>query len=156
MKNLQPSERSKMKNFLYRGSKEQIAQATEGKDETIMEPYDDEGSTTYSKMKGTIENKAFTVDHPENKRRTVGWEWDELNTLEEAQVSVKQALMGRDLQTLEEVKKLIQRLKQKGFPKQKILTFILQYLSKVDETVGYVMKTKPAVSGGLTQPSKEI
>ena len=116
-----------------------------------MEPYDDEGSTTYSTMKGTSENKVFTVDHPENKRRTVGWEWDELNTLEEDKVTIRQALLGRDLQTLQEVKKLIDRLKQKGFPSAAIKRFVIDYVSALDGVVGYAMKTKPAVSGGLTQ-----
>ena len=148
---MQPSERSKMKNYLYRGTKEQIAQAKEAKDETIMEPYDDEGSTTYSKMKGTIENKVFNVDHPENKRRTVGWEWDEFNTLEEDSNKIRQALLGRDIQTLEEVKKLIARLKQKGFSPAAVRYFLMDYLSALNEVVGYVMKTKPSVSGGLTQ-----
>ena len=91
------------------------------------------------------------TDHPENKRRVVGWEWDEFNTLEEDSNKIKQALLGRDLQTLEEVKKLIARLKQKGFSPTAVRRFLMDYLSALDEVVGYAMKTKPSVSGGLTQ-----
>lgn len=152
---MQPSERSRMKNFLYRGTRQQIAQAKENKDEFIMEPYDDEGSTTYSKQKGTIEGKGMIqTDKPYNKRRTVGWEWDELNTLEEMFVSVKTALLGRELQTLESVKKIISRLKERGFSKKEVLIFILKYLEELDEVVGYANITKPSVSGGLTQDTE--
>lgn len=154
---VQPGERSKMKNFLYRGTKQQIAQANNGKDEFIMEPYDDEGSTTYSKQKGTIEGKGMLqVDKPYNKRRTVGWEWDELNTLEEMFISVRTALLGRELQTLEDVKKIIARLKERGFSKKEALVFILKYLNQLDEVVGYATIIKPSVSGGLTQDTKNI
>lgn len=152
---MQPSEPSRMKNYLYRGTKEQIAQAKEAKDEFIMEPYDDEGSTTYSKMKGTIEEDPITTDHPENKRRVVGWEWDEMNTLESVDM-VKNALLGRELQTLEDVKKIIDRLKARGFNKQEIVKYVMQYIDTLDETVGYVMKVKPSVSGGMTQDEETL
>lgn len=143
---MQPSERSKMKNFLYRGTRDQIDQ--------IMEPYDDEGSTTYSKMKGTIEEEPLTTDHPENKERTVGWSWDEDNTLEEEgneYIDIRDALLGRELQTLQDVKKLVTRLKDRGYNKEAILKYVMQYLDLLDEDVAYASITKPAVSGGLTQ-----
>lgn len=140
--NLQPGEESKMGNFLYRGTRDQI---------DLMKPYDD-SSTRYSKMKGTIEN--LQTDHPENKRRTVGWEWNEMNTLEETNKSIRDVLSGRELQTLELVKKIIARLKERGYPKQAIVKYIMQYLNSLDEAIPFVMKTKPAVPGGLSQEPK--
>jgi len=151
---VQPGERSKMKNFLYRGTKTQIAQMSEYSDEFIMEPYDDQGSTTYSKMKGVIESGMLQTDHPENKERTVGWDWDEPNTLEEDLEKIKQSLLGREMQTLQDVKKIIARLKARGFALPEIYEYITEYLEGLDEGVGYAMITKPAVSGGLTQKTK--
>lgn len=145
---MQPSEPAKMKNFMYRGTRDQIDQ--------IMEPYDDEGSTTYSKMKGTMEEEPLTTDHPENKERTVGWSWDEPNTLEEEgseYVDIRGALLGRELQTLQDVKKLVTRLKDRGYNKQAIRSYVMQYLDSLDEDIAYATITKPAVSGGLTQDS---
>lgn len=148
---IQPSERSKMKNFLYRGTRDQIAQAANEESEFIMSP---NRAIRPSDRSGVIEGGMLQTDHPENKERTVGWGWDEPNTLEEMQDIVRDALFGRELQVLEEVKKIIDRLKQKGYSKGKIFKFLMQYLDKLDETVGYVVKTKPAVSGGLTQNKK--
>jgi len=145
---IQPSERSKMKNFLYRGTRDQIAQATNEESEFIMSP---NRAIRPSDRSGVIEGGMLQTDHPENKERTVGWGWDEPNTLEEMQDIVRDALFGRELQVLEEVKKIIARLKQKGYSKEEILKFLLQYLDGLDETVGYVQKVKPSVSGGLTQ-----
>lgn len=145
---MQPSEPAKLKNFMYRGTRDQIDQ--------IMEPYDDEGSTTYSKMKGTIEEEPITTDHPENKERIVGWNWDEPNTLEEEgseYVDIRGALLGRELQTLQDVKKLVTRLKDRGYSKQAIRSYVMQYLDTLDEDIAYATITKPAVSGGLTQDS---
>lgn len=143
---MQPSEPSRIKNFLYRGTRDQI-----------MQPYDDEGSTTYSKMKGTIEEEPLTVDHPENKRRTVGWEWDQLNTLEESEyVNLKNALAGRELQTLQDVRKMVARLKARGYDKAVIVSYIMSYLDNLDETVGYAMITKPAVDGGINGDSNNL
>jgi len=145
---MQPSERAKMKNFLYRGTEDQIAQAAS---EFIMPP---NRAIRPSDRSGVIEGGMLQTDHPENKRRGGSASWDEKNTLEEVQDIVRAALFGRELQVLEEVKKIIARLKQKGYPKEKILKFLMQYLNNLDE-VGYVMKTKRAVTGGLTQ-NKEM
>ena len=118
---MQPGERSKMKNFLYRGTRDQI---------DLMQPYDD-SSTRYSKMKGTIEMKdPAPVEHPENKERVVGWKWDEPYTLEEysEMQAIADSLIGREYQTLEDVRKIAKRLKDRGFSIPQIKAFIVSYL----------------------------
>jgi len=117
--NLQPGEASKMKNFLKRGTIDQTK---------IMEPYDDT-STHYSKQKGTIEEDdvPFTVDHPENKQKVVGWSWDEDNTID-GDNNPLVAMTGRELQTLQEVKKIISRLLNAGYTMHEIEYAINTYI----------------------------
>lgn len=150
---MQPGESTKMKNFLYRGNRDQIAQA----EEPIMKPYDDEGSTTYSKMKGTVEEEPLVVKRPENTQRIVTWNWKEDSTLEELgtdTADMKDALLGRELQTLQDVKKLIKRLKDRGYTRDTVIRYVMQYLDILDEDIAYATITKPAVSGGLTQDTE--
>lgn len=106
----QPGESKKMADFLKRGTIDQTK---------IMEPYDDT-STHFSKIKGTIaEAEPLTVDHPENTQRVVGWSWDEANTLD-GDDNASMAFSGRDLQILQELKKIIARLLSSGYTMHEI------------------------------------
>lgn len=122
--NIQPSERSKMKNFLYRGSRDQI--------NLHPNPYNVVGSKP-----GTIEGKGplDTSDHPENKntsqRYNNGYSWnvpDAGGIFEDDQETIHQALIGREFQTLEDVKKIASRLRQVGFAQSDIEEFIKTFL----------------------------
>jgi hypothetical protein len=124
VKDLQPSEMSKMKNFLYRGSRDQIN----------LHPnrYNVVGSKS-----GTIEGKGplDTSDHPENKNSSQifnnGYPWnvpDAGGIFEDDQERVHQALIGREFETLEDLKKLASRLRQSGFAQSDIEGFIQNYL----------------------------
>jgi len=115
--NLSPGEIPKMKNFLKRGTIDQM---------NLMQPYDDR-STNYSKMKGSIEQEGFSVDHPENKETVVGWTWNQDDTID-GDDKVDQAILSRELQTLQDVKKLIVRLLDAGYTISAIETFINGYI----------------------------
>lgn len=121
---VQPSERTKMKNFLYRGSRDQIN----------LHPnrYNVVGSKP-----GTIEGKGplDTSDHPENKntsqRYNNGHPWnvpDAGGIFEDDKETIHQALIGREFQTLEDVKKIASRLRQVGFAQSDIEEFIKTFL----------------------------
>lgn len=116
--NLQPGEEKKMRDFLKRGTIDQTK---------IMEPYDGT-STRYASIKGTIEEKEpLTVDHPENTQRIVGWSWDEANTLD-GDDNAGMAFSGRDLQILQELKKIIARLLSAGYTLHEIEEAINGYI----------------------------
>ena len=121
---VQPSERTKMKNFLYRGSRDQI--------NLHPNPYNVVGSKP-----GTIEGKGplNTSDHPENKnssqRYNNGYPWnvaDAGGIFEDDQETIHQALIGREFQTLEDVKKIASRLRQVGFAQSDIEEFVKTFL----------------------------
>ncbi len=113
---LQPGEASKMKDFLKRGSIHQMASY-------------DNTSTSYSKQKGTIEEDGvpFHVDRPEEKNRVVGWAWDEADTIE-GDDNALMAMTGRDLQILQELKKIIARLLDAGYNMHEIEIAINTYI----------------------------
>lgn len=114
---VQPSEKSKMKNFLYRGSRDQIN----------LHPnrYNVVGSKP-----GTIEEEPLdTSDHPENKNKVVPFQWDQPDGLFEGeQERIHQSLIGREFQTLEDIKKMASRLRQRGFAQSDIEEFVKAYL----------------------------
>lgn len=122
---VQPSEKSKMKNFLYRGSRDQIN----------LHPnrYNVVGSKP-----GTIEGKGplDTSNHPENKNTSqrfnngYPWSWEQPDGLfeEEDLDRIHKALIGREFQTLEDVKKMASRLRQSGFAQSDIEEFVKTYL----------------------------
>ena len=121
---VQPSEKTKMKNFLYRGSRDQI--------DIHPNRYNVVGSKP-----GTIEGKGLldTSDHPENKatsqRYNNGYEWDVPEAggiFEDEGERIFQALIGREFQTLEDVKKMAARLRQAGYAQSDIEEFIRTYL----------------------------
>lgn len=113
---VQPGEASKMKDFLKRGTIDQMASY-------------DNTSTSYSKQKGTIEEDdvPFHVDHPENKQKVVGWAWDEADTME-GDDNALIALTGRELQTLQDLKKMIARLLDAGYNMHEIEIAINTYI----------------------------
>lgn len=123
-KERQPSERSKMKDFLYRGSRDQIN----------LHPND---YNVVGSKPGTIEGKGplDTSDRPENtntsQRYNNGYPWNVPEAggiFENEQEKIFQALIGREFQTLEDVKKMAQRLRAAGFTHSDIEEFIKTYL----------------------------
>ena len=121
---VQPSEKTRMKNFLYRGSKDQI------------DIHPNRFNTVRSKL-GTVEGKGplDTSDHPENKNTSQtynnGYPWNVPEAggiFENEGERIFQALIGREFQTLEDVKKMASRLRQAGFAQSNIEEFIRTYL----------------------------
>jgi hypothetical protein len=121
---IQPSEKAKMKNFLYRGSRDQI--------DIHPNRFNVIGSRP-----GTIEGKGplDTSDHPENKNISQiynnGYPWNVPEAggiFENEGERIFQALIGREFQTLEDVKKMASRLRQAGFAQSDIEEFIRTYL----------------------------
>lgn len=110
----QPGEKSKMKNYLYRGSRDQIN----------LHP---NAYTVVGSSKGTIEGKGMldTSDHPENTNRVVPFSWDQANLFEDNDIHA--LLIGREFQTLDDLKKMVLRLKQTQ-PASDIEEFILNYI----------------------------
>jgi hypothetical protein len=114
---IQPSEKSRMKNFLYRGSRDQIN----------LHPND---YNVVGSKPGVIgEEPLDTSDHPENKNRVVPFQWDQPDGLfENEQEKIFNSLIGREFQTLEDVKKMASRLRQAGFTQSDIEEFVKTYL----------------------------
>ena len=118
---VQPSEKSKMKNFLYRGSRDQV------------DIHPNRFNVVGSKP-GTIEG-ALEVDHPENtntsQRYNNGYPWsfdDPSGIFEEEESKIHQALVGREFQTLDDLGKMASRLRQTGFAQSEIVDFIQNYI----------------------------
>lgn len=130
----QPSEEVRMKNFLNRGSRDQLDMYTPSEIDLTINPYTVRGSEI-----GTIEGKGplDTSDHPENtntsQRYNNGYPWDiadaggifEEDTLEN---KIHQALVGRELQILYDLAMIASRLRQAGFTQSDIEKFINTYL----------------------------
>ena len=94
----------------------------------IMQPYDNT-STSYPKQRGTIEEEPFTVDNPENKQRVVAWSWDQLDTLDgDDKDKIRMALLPTELQTLDNVRKIVSRLSNAGYRIADIEESINKYL----------------------------
>ena len=95
----QPGEKSKIKNYLYRGSRDQIN----------LHPND---YTIVGSSKGTIEGKGMidTSDHPENKNYQYPKSWDQANLFEDSDIN--SLLIGREFETMADLKKMVLRLKQ--------------------------------------------
>ena len=118
---IQPSEKSRMKNFLYRGSRDQIN----------LHP------NFVKDRPGSIEGKGplDTSDRPENTNTSQvynnGYPWNVPEAggiFENEQEKIFQNLIGREFQTLEDVKKMASRLRQAGFVQSDIEEFIKTYL----------------------------
>ena len=107
----QASEPAKLKNYLYRGSREQNSE---------MQP-----NRFNVGDGGTIEGKGMIqTDHPENKEYQVGKSWEEPNLFEDMQDS----LLGREFQTLDDLSKMASRLRQAGNAQSDIEEFVLNYI----------------------------
>ena len=124
--NTQPSEEVRMKNFLNRGSRDQI--------NLHPNPYNVVGSKP-----GVIGEKGMldTSDRPENtnssQRYNNGYPWsfeDPSGIFEEdgADERIHQFLIGREFQTLEDVAKMASRLRQTGFAQSEIEEFVKNYI----------------------------
>lgn len=125
--NTQPSEERKMKNFLNRGSRDQINLHTN--------PYNVVGSKPG--VIGQEEGMLDTSDHPENKntsqRYNNGYPWsfdDPSGIFEEnsSEERIHQALIGREFQTLDDLAKMASRLRQTGFAQSEIEEFVKNYI----------------------------
>jgi len=123
-RDVQPSEKSRMKNFLYRGSRDQIN----------LHP---NRFNVVGSKPGTIEGKGplDTSDRPENTNTSQtynnGYPWNVPEAggiFENEQEEIFQNLIGREFQTLEDVKKMASRLRQAGFVQSDIEEFIKTYL----------------------------
>ena len=128
----QPGEEVRMKNFLKRGSRDQLNIHTPSEIDLTINPYVVRGSEI-----GTIEGKGplDTSDHPENtntsQRYNNGYPWNVPEAggiFENEQERIFQALIGREFQTLEDVKKMAARLRQAGFTQSDIEEFVKTYL----------------------------
>jgi hypothetical protein len=119
---VQPSEKSRMKNFLNRGSRDQI------------DIHPNRFNVVGSKP-GTIES-THHEDHPENtnssQRYNNGYPWsfeDPSGIFEEEEENkIHQALIGREFQTLDDLGKMASRLRQSGFAQSEIEEFIQNYI----------------------------
>jgi len=113
-KEFQPSEKSKMKNFLKRGSRDQ---ENVYKEPSIYEEPLEPNGRPENRNANTAFNKGFpwSFDDPSGI-----FESDELN-------KIHQSLIGREFQTLHDLAKIVSRLKQKGFAQSDIDAFIKNY-----------------------------
>ena len=113
----QASEPARLKNFLYRGSREQNSE---------MQP-----NRFNTGVGGTIEEEdVIQVDHPENtntsQRYNNGypWSWEEPNLFED----LHKDLLGREFQTLEDLARMASRLRQSGHAQSDIEKFVLNFI----------------------------
>ncbi len=127
---VQPSEPTRMSNFLYRGSREQNSE---------MQP-----NRFNVGDGGTIEGKGMIqIDHPENTQYQVGKSWEEPNLFEDN--SIQDDLLGRELQTLEDLSKMASRLRQAGYTQNGINKYVIGWMQPSEQMgVGYVMKVRSA------------
>jgi hypothetical protein len=123
-----------MKNFLNRGSRDQLDMYTPTKIDLTINPYTVRGSEV-----GTIEGKGplDTSDRPENTNTSQnynnGYPWDiadaggifEDDTVED---KIHQALVGRELQILYDLAMIASRLRQAGYAQSDIVNFVNTYL----------------------------
>lgn len=111
---IDPSEKSKMKNFAYKGTLQQ---------NTEMQP-----NRFNMGAGGTIEGKGMIqTDHPENKEYQVGKSWDEPSLFEVD--DLHDAILGREFQTLDDLAKMISRLRQAGYEQKELNDFILNIIN---------------------------
>jgi len=130
----QPGEEVKMKNYLKRGSRDQMDVFTPSEIDLTINPYTVRGSEI-----GTIEGKGplDTSDHPENtntsQRYNNGYPWNvpEAGGIFEDEAlldKLHQALVGRELQVLYDLTMIASRLRQAGFTQSDIVNFVNTYL----------------------------
>lgn len=130
----QPGEEVRMKNYLKRGSRDQLNVHTPSEIDLTINPYVVRGSEI-----GTIEGKGplDTSDRPENtntsQRYNNGYPWNvpEAGGIfeeDDATQKIHQALVGRELQILYDVAMIASRLRQVGFTQSDIENFISTFI----------------------------
>ena len=114
-KEFQPSEKSKMKNFLKRGSRDQ---ENVYKEPEIYEDMIDTSNHPEDHNMSNSQNKGYpwTFDDPSGI-----YESEELN-------KIHQSLIGREFQTLQDLAKIASRLRQRGFAQSDIDEFLRTYI----------------------------
>lgn len=114
-KQFQPSEKPRMKDYLKRASRDQ--------ENVYKEP-------------GIYEEPLEPNGRPENRNANASfntgfpWSFDDPSGIFESDElsKIHQALIGREFQTLEDIKKMCSRLRQSGFAQSDITEFIRTYI----------------------------
>lgn len=76
-------------------------------------------------------SELIQVNHPENTQYQVGKTFDDPSGMFEDSgelARIQQSLIGREFQTLEDVKKMCSRLRQSGFAQSDIDEFLRTYI----------------------------
>ena len=111
-KEFQPSEISRMKNFLKRGSKDQM--------------------NVHKKDEGMIDTSNHPEDHNMSNSQNKGFPWsfdDPSGIYESGELNkIHQSLIGREFQTLQDLAKITSRLRQRGFVQSDIDEFLRTYI----------------------------
>ena len=118
------AEKDRLQNHLYSGTRDQI--------DLYQNPY-----TVVGSSKGTIEGKGPLTpsDRPENvytsTKYNVGYPWDlqDPNIFEEgSEHEIHDLLLPRELQVMEQLRKIVSRLKQTNVTDSQINEYILNYI----------------------------
>lgn len=120
---IQPSEKSRMKNYLYRGSRDQINLHPNRFNIVGSKP----GAIEQENI-GVPKSPLPSNGRPENRYRTVPFEWDESDGIFERNQGIGKELIGREFQTIQDLKSIVTRLTNEGHTKDEIITFILNYI----------------------------
>jgi hypothetical protein len=121
-----PGEKKKMQNFLYRGSRDQV--------DLYPNRFTVVGSQkgVAGEGKGMIDTSNHPEDHNNSNAFNKGYPWSFDDgtgyNLEEDGNPIQQALIGREFQTLDDLAKMVSRLKQAGNAQSDIEEFILNYI----------------------------
>ena len=111
-KEYQPGEESKMKNFLKRGSRDQM--------------------DVHKKEEGMIDTSNHPEDHNMSNAFNKGFPWsfeDPIGIFESEELNkIHQSLIGREFQTLQDLSKIASRLRQRGFTQSDIEEFLRTYI----------------------------
>ena len=76
-------------------------------------------------------SELIQINHPENTQYQVGKTFDDPSGMFEDSgelARIQQALIGREFQTLEDIKKMCSRLRQSGYAQSDITEFIRTYI----------------------------
>ena len=76
-------------------------------------------------------SELIQINHPENTQYQVGKTFDDPSGMFESEGDIgriRQSLIGREFQTLEDVKKMCSRLRQSGFAQSDIDEFLRTYI----------------------------
>jgi hypothetical protein len=124
--NMQPGEIPKMKNFLNRGSRDQV--------DLYPNRYNVVGSKpgVIGQEEGMLDTSNHPEDHNSSQRCNNGYPWsfDDPSGIfeEDSDERVHQSLIGREFQTLDDLAKMASRLRQTGFAQSEIEEFVKKYL----------------------------